>query len=65
MDINTTRDADAAEMAALYRTADDVGREVAAHMEKAIVLWQKLTEARAKRDAFKSAYRAKYHLSGN
>ena len=65
MDINTTRDADAAEMAALYRTADDRGREFAAYMEKAPALWQKMAEARAARDAFKAAYRAKYQLSGN
>lgn len=36
MDANTSRDADAAEMAALYRAADDRGREFAAHMDKTV-----------------------------
>lgn len=46
MDVNTTRDADAAEMAALYRAADDKGREFAAHMEKGMAVWAQLVEAR-------------------
>lgn len=65
MDVNTTRDADAAEMAALYRTADDTGREFAVHMEKGMAIWARLVEARKARDTFKAAYKAKYQLSGN
>jgi hypothetical protein len=63
MDVNTTRDADAAEMAALYRAADDLGRDFAAHMDRATALWLRLVESRRERDAFKAAYRAKYQLS--
>ncbi|MHC2315176.1 hypothetical protein ACVIHC_002222 [Bradyrhizobium diazoefficiens] len=65
MDIDTTRDADAAEMAALYRAADDLGREFAAYMERGMAIWARLVEARKARDTFKSAYKAKYQLSGN
>jgi hypothetical protein len=65
MDVNTTRDADAAEMAALYRAADDKGREFAAHMEMTVLLWHRMKEAREARDTFKAEYKAKYQLGGN
>jgi hypothetical protein len=59
VDAKTTRDADAAELAALYQRAEDKGKAFAAHMEASMALWQAVSEARAARDAFKRDFRAK------
>ncbi|MBR0721785.1 hypothetical protein [Bradyrhizobium manausense] len=63
MDANTPQDADAAELAALCQAVEDDRKAFVKHMEAAMALWMKLGQSRAARDAFKAAYRAKYHLS--
>ncbi|MCK1485552.1 hypothetical protein IVB25_23385 [Bradyrhizobium sp. 193] len=60
MGIKTTRDADAAELAALYQRAEDAGKVFSAHMEASVALWQAVMDARAERDTFKRDFRAKH-----
>lgn len=60
MDANTTRDADAAELAALYQRAEEAGKLFAAHMEAAMPLWAAVHEARAARDSFGREFKAKH-----
>ncbi len=60
MDTTTTRDADAAELAALYQTAELAGKTFAKHMEASMPLWQAVQDARTARDAFKQSFRAKH-----
>ena len=64
MDAKTTRDADAAELAALYQRAEEAGRAFAAHMEASMPLWQTVIDARAARDTFKRDFKGK-HMSLN
>ncbi|MET4294744.1 hypothetical protein ABIB06_006577 [Bradyrhizobium sp. LB8.2] len=60
MDANTTRDADAAELAALYQSAEEAGKTFAKHMEASLPLWQAVQDARAARDTFKRDFKAKH-----
>lgn len=62
MDANTTRDADAAELAALYQRAEETGKAFTAYMEASMPLWAAVKEARTSRDAFKRDFKAK-HMS--
>jgi hypothetical protein len=65
LDGKTTRDADAAEMAALYRRVEDARNVFYDRMSELLTSWQELLAARTARAAFRAAYRAKYQLGGN
>ncbi|MCK1734760.1 hypothetical protein IVA79_12510 [Bradyrhizobium sp. 138] len=60
MDANATRDADAAELAALYQRAEEAGKAFYAHMEAGMLLFAELQAARTARDGFKRDFKAKH-----